>query len=195
MENWRQEQTSLSSCDTKIQATNARCHLTINIRNIIFYLSSLGYPITDADLPLPVYNNYEACVKLCHNLTTKGNWHIEHRKNAVREWVKDGSIFISHISGRTNLSDIFTKEMQDSSNFRHQCNSFMSCGSDFLRSIYNNLHPYSKPLEVPNLFLSQMIVAQRAHHILPSTPGILDVCISHTCFHLPSTISCLSSSG
>jgi hypothetical protein len=113
----------------------------------------------------------------------------------VKEWFENGSIFISHISGKTNLSDIFTKEMRAGSNFRHLCNSFMSHGSNFLRRIYNNLHPYSKPLGVPNLPLSQTLVAQRAQYILPSTPGILDVFILHPCFHLPSTISCLSSSG
>ncbi len=96
----------------------------------------------------------------------------------------------------SNPSDIFTKGMQDGSNFRRIRNSFMSRGSNFLRGIYNNnLHAHSKTLEIPNLTLSQTFVAQRAQYIPPSKPVILDVIILHTCFHLPSTISCLSSSG
>ncbi len=47
----QQERTSLSSCDAKICTTNAGCHMTKNFRNTISHLSSLGYPITDADLP------------------------------------------------------------------------------------------------------------------------------------------------
>ncbi len=88
---------------------NAGCCLTMNFRNMISHLSSLGYPITDTDLPLPVYNDSKGCVKWCHNFTTKGYRHIKHHKNVVKEWVKDGSISISHISGRTNPSEIFTK--------------------------------------------------------------------------------------
>ena len=181
LENWATgaKITQSCSCDTKIWATNAGCLLTMNFR-IMISLLSLGYPITDADSPSPLYNSNKAYVKWCHNLTTKSNRHIEHHKNAVKEWVEDGSISISHISGRTNPSDIFTKEMQYGPTFRHLCNSFMSHGSDSLCSIYNNLHPYSKPLEVPNLPSSQMIVAQRAQYIPPKTPGILDILILHT---------------
>ncbi len=133
-------------------------------------------------------NDSKACVKWCHNLTAKGNWHIEYCKKAMKEWVKDGSTSISHVSGRTNPSDIFTKEMQDGSNFRCLRSSFVSCRINFLRGTYNNLHPYSKPLEVPNLPVSQMLVAQWARCILLSTPGILDIIILHKCFHLLLTI-------
>jgi hypothetical protein len=31
----------------------------------------------------PLYNDNDACVKWCHNLTTKGNRHIEQRENVT----------------------------------------------------------------------------------------------------------------
>jgi hypothetical protein len=102
---------------------------------MITHLLSLGYPMTDADLPLPVYVDSKVCVKWCHNLTTKGNWHIEHRKKVVKEWVKDGHISISHISRKTLLLDIFTKEMRDGFNIRCLRNSFMSHGTTFLQHL------------------------------------------------------------
>jgi hypothetical protein len=80
-----QERTSLSSRDAKIGATNMGSHLTVNVHNMILHLASLGYPITDAEQPTPLYNDNKACVKWCHNLTTNGYCHIEHRKNATCE--------------------------------------------------------------------------------------------------------------
>ena len=113
----RQERTSLSSCEAEIRATNMGSRLTVNVRNMILHLASLGYPITDAQQATPLYNNNKACVKWCHNLTTKGNRHIEHKENSTREWVDDGTITVTHVSGRCNPSDIFTKEMRDGANF------------------------------------------------------------------------------
>ena len=42
-------------------------------------------------------------------LTTKGNRHIELNENAVRDWVDDVSLQITHVSGKCNSADIFTK--------------------------------------------------------------------------------------
>ena len=107
----RQERTALSSCGAEIRATKMSSCLTVNVRNMILPLVSLGYPITNAQQATPLYNDNEACVKWCHNLTTIGNHHIEHRENATHEWVADGTIAVTHVSGKCNLSDKFTKEM------------------------------------------------------------------------------------
>jgi hypothetical protein len=114
----RQERTSLSTCEAEIWATNMGSRLTVNLRNLILHLQSIGYPIDDTNTATLLYNDNEACVKWCHNLTTKGNRHIEHKENATREWVADGSIAVSHVSTKCNVSDIFTKEMRDGTNFR-----------------------------------------------------------------------------
>jgi hypothetical protein len=66
-----QDRTSLSSCKAEIRATNTKCHLAANIRNMISSLSSLGYPITNAEVPNPLYNDTHACIKWCHNMMTK----------------------------------------------------------------------------------------------------------------------------
>jgi hypothetical protein len=120
----------------------------MNVRNMISHQSSIGYPIIDADLPLPVYNNNEACVKWWLNMTTNGNQHVKHRKNVVKEWVEYDSVSVSHMSGKSNPSNIFTKEMQDSASFRHLRNSFMSRGSYFLlgsASILQTTGSYQSP--------------------------------------------------
>ena len=43
-------------------------------------------------------------------MTTKGLRHIQIRENAVRESCINGFIEVKHISGKVNLSDMFTKE-------------------------------------------------------------------------------------
>ena len=162
-------------------------HLTINTRNLIIHLKSLGYPINDTDVATPLYNDNEACVKWCHNLTTKGNCHIEHRENVTQEWVEDGSISVSHVNGKCNPSNIFTKEMHDSANFRCLRDSFMSRASNFLRGIFNSLHPLSAS--------TSEYVAQHASYVTPSCPGILDFLISQPSLRTPISKSCLTQSG
>jgi hypothetical protein len=69
----RQDRTSLSSCEAEIQATNTGSRLMVNTRNMISFLLSLDYPISNADLATPLYKDDDACVNWCHNMTTKGN--------------------------------------------------------------------------------------------------------------------------
>ncbi len=109
----RQDRTSLSLCETEICATNMGFRLTPNLRNMILHLQFLGYPINDTDIATPLYNDNDACVKWCHNLTSKSNRHIEHRENSTSEWVDDGALAVSHVSGKCNPSDIFTKKMRN----------------------------------------------------------------------------------
>jgi hypothetical protein len=156
----QQDCTLLSSCDAEICATNMGACLIVNLRNLILHLQSLGYPINNTDMATPVYNDNKACVKWCHNLTTKGNRHIEHKENATRKWVADGTIAVSHVSGKCNPSDIFTKEMHDGANFRRLCNSVMYCASDFFKNIFTSVHPLSKPLHEH--------VAQTVNYVSPS---------------------------
>jgi hypothetical protein len=91
--------------------------LTVNTRNMISHLSSIGCPIKDANAPTPLFNNNKACVQWCHNMTLKGNRNIELKENSVREWVEDGTITVTHVAGKCNPSNIFTKEMRDGANF------------------------------------------------------------------------------
>jgi hypothetical protein len=51
----RQEQTALSLCDAEILAMNMGSRLTVNTRNMISHLSSIGYPIKDTNAPTPLF--------------------------------------------------------------------------------------------------------------------------------------------
>jgi hypothetical protein len=121
-----QDRTSLSLCDAKIRATNMESRLTINIHIMILHLALLRHPINDATMATPLYNDNDACAQWCHNRTTKGNRLFKHSKNATREWVQDGSITVTHVSGKCNPYNIFTKEMCGGTNFWRFRDSFMS---------------------------------------------------------------------
>jgi hypothetical protein len=126
--------------------------LTVNTRNMISSLSDLGYPIDDTTLPTPLYNDNDACVKWCHNMTTKGNRHIKNCKNSTREWVTDETITATHVAGKCNISDIFTKEMQDGANFRQLQDLFMCQASNYLKGIHYlasniNIGPSPDPVD------------------------------------------------
>ncbi len=167
--------------------------LTVNLQNLILHLQSIGYPIDDTNTASLLYNDNEACVKWCHNLTTKGNRHIEHKENATREWVADGSIAVSHVSTKCNVSDIFTKEMSDGTNFRRLQDSFMSRASTFLKGIHNSLHPMSfQPIKH-----FQETVAQVAHYVPLPQPSMLDILLSNRSLQSPDalSLSCLSGAG
>ncbi len=106
----QQEHTSLSSCEAEIHATNMGSRLTVNTRNMISHLSSLGYPINNATCPTILYNDNDACVKWCHNTVTKGNRHIKNCKNSTHKWVADGTIAVKHVSGKCNVVDYSQKK-------------------------------------------------------------------------------------
>jgi hypothetical protein len=173
----------LSSCEAKIFATNTGLRLTVNTRNMISSFSSLGYPINNADSPTPLYNDNDACFIWCHNMTTKGNRHIENWENSVREWVADGTLTVLHVCGKTNIADIFTKEMRDAANFCYLWDAFMSRASDFIKGFHYSRNVPPSP------------AAQTVHYVAPSQPGLLEGLALHVSFRLPSAISSLSASG
>ena len=89
-------------------------------------------------------------------MTTKGNRHIENRENSTREWVADGTISVSHISGKCNIADILTKEMRESANFRRLRNAFMCRASDYLKGILPNV-PNAAQSPTPAPILAQSL--------------------------------------
>ncbi len=174
----------------EIWATNMGSCLTINTRNMILHLSACGYPIGDASSPTPIYNDNEACIKWCHNMTSKGNRHIELQENVTREWVDKGTITVSHVSGKSNPADIYTKEMRDGANFDRLWDSFMCRGSDFLKSLY------TLTLPILNAMASNPFhIAQSAHYIPPSALRTLEVLLSHALLRTPAALSCLTQAG
>jgi hypothetical protein len=183
----RQEWTSLSSCKAEIRATNMGSRLTINTRNMISSLLDLGYPIDGCKSSTPLYNNNDACVKWCHNMMTKGNRHIKNKENSTREWVADGTISVSHVSGKCNVSDIFMKEMRDSANFHRLRNSFMCHSSDYLKGVLPKASNASQP--------SIQALAQSTMAVPSTRPGILEVLAAYPRLRVSSALSCISYAG
>ncbi len=129
----------------------------------------------------PLYNDNKAYIKWCQNMTIKGNCHIKQCENTVWEWVADSTLTVLHVSGKTNIADIFTREMRDGANFGCR-DSLMCCSSNY------NKHFHSSVSSSPML-------AQTAQYNKLSRPGPLEVLLSHRCFCILEAISCFSSSG
>jgi hypothetical protein len=153
-------------------------------------LFDLGYPIHDCESPTPLYNDNDACVKWCHNVTTKGNCHIKNKENSKQEWVADGTISVSHISGKYNISDIFTKEMQDSSNFRRLQDSFMCPSSNYLKGISPQVPNSSQSSHSPF-----PVLAHSTSTVPIARPGMLEVLTAYPNLRLSSALSCISYAG
>jgi hypothetical protein len=176
----RQELTSLSSCEAEIRPTNMGLRLTVNMRNMISSLLDLGYPIDDCKSLTPLYNDNDACIKWCHNMTTHGNCQIENKENSTWEWVADSTISVSHISGKCNVSNIFTKDMCNSANFCCLHNSFMCRSSNYLKGILPKASNASQP--------SIQALAQSMTTVPSAHPGILEVLVSYPHLRVSSAL-------
>jgi hypothetical protein len=137
--------------------------LTVDVCNMISHLSSLGYPIFNTTTPTPLFNNSNTCVQSCHDMMTKGNCHIKNWENLVCKWVEDGTLTVTHVGGKCNPANIFTKE-QDGANFCRLRNSLMCQSSDFVKHIFNNLHPLTKPLDTSTIGQSMLHRQQTTSH-------------------------------
>jgi hypothetical protein len=141
---------------------------TVGVRQVVNRCNSLSYYY----YLLPTH----ACIKWCHNMTTKGNQHIKNRKNSVRKWVADGTLTVLQVRGKTNIADIYTKEMRNSANFRRLCDSCM-CHSSNYKKHFLSSHKFPSP-----------VAAQTAHYIALPCPGLLEVIALHILFCIPEAI-------
>ena len=126
-----QEQTSLSSCEAKILATNKGGKITVAVRNLSNGFTLVGTPIPDNLEATLVYNDNEAAVNLSNTTTMKNVRHLELCDKATREWAQNGIIKVLHLTGKCNPSDIFTEEMKDGAHFRRLCDSLICRLSKF----------------------------------------------------------------
>ena len=116
----RQEQTSRSTCEAEIRATDEGIKEVLSIRN-----RCADMQLPDAESPTPVYNDNQGCVDWSKTTSTKGMRHINLKDCAVRDSVQGKDVTMHHIQGAINPSDIFTNEMRDSLHFRTLRDSFM----------------------------------------------------------------------
>ena len=72
-----------------------------------------------------------ACVQWTKNRTTKSIRHIQLRENAVREAVQNGTITVHHVPGKSNPSDILTKEDKDSTHYISMRDCVVSAPIDY----------------------------------------------------------------
>ncbi len=110
----RQAITARSSAEAEIYATD---ECTKALLHFHYLLDGLNLTKELMSKPTTVYNDNNACVQWSRNTTTKGLRHIQIRENAVRESVQRNFIQVKHIEGKTNLSDMFTKEDKDPAHF------------------------------------------------------------------------------
>ena len=66
---------------------------------------------------MQVYNDNQVCVQWLFSVTSKGINHYNLQENMVSELHQDNSIYVTHIPGVINLSDIFTKKIRDFTHF------------------------------------------------------------------------------
>jgi deoxyuridine 5'-triphosphate nucleotidohydrolase len=123
----RQTITARSSAEAEIYATDECTKCLLNLFQIVdgLHLASDIMP-----LPTTIYNDNSACVNWSKNTTTKGLRHIQIRENSVRESYQNGFIIVEHISGKKNLSDMFTKEDKDTTHFIEIRNEVMTDRND-----------------------------------------------------------------
>jgi deoxyuridine 5''-triphosphate nucleotidohydrolase (dut) len=112
----RQSITARSSAEAEIYSVDECTKCIQHLTNILHDLH-LFHTFTNQGEPIPIQNDNEAAVNWSHNMTTKGLRHIQMRENAVREQVQLGLITVSHIGGKHNLADPFTKEEKDAEHF------------------------------------------------------------------------------
>ena len=184
----RQEQTSLSSCEAEIRATNATSKKVVDFRNICQSMVDSGHDLSDIASPTLLYNDNDACVKWSYNMTSKAARHIELRENSVREWIQSKLLSVKHVSGKINPSDIFTKEMRDGTHFRRLRDSFMSRLSDFVNASLLAVHHVRRSAPSP--------IPAAAHAVIAAGPRsyFSALASSSFCRSLPA-ISHLSSAG
>ena len=72
--------------------------------------------IPNAD-PIEIYNNNNAYVCWGKSTTTKGLCHMTIRENAIRKSVTNKVVSSTHIEGKINIADIFTKGLKDANLF------------------------------------------------------------------------------
>jgi hypothetical protein len=118
----RQKVTAASSAEAEIYATDECCKFLLDLAQLLDF-----FGVKHIFMPSPtiIYNDNKACIQWSNKATTKGLRHIQMRENRVRENIVSNFISVCHVGGKTNIADIFTKEMKDTSHFVELRDLFM----------------------------------------------------------------------
>jgi hypothetical protein len=116
-----------SSAEAEIYATVKCVKFLMELLQILEFLKVKHFFMPSVNV---IYNDNQACVNWSKRCTTKGLQHIQMNENRVRENIASKFVSVHHVDGKTNLADIFTKEMKDINHFVTLRNLFMcSCTS------------------------------------------------------------------
>jgi hypothetical protein len=110
----RQSVTAGSSAEAEIYATDECVKFLLELVQLMESLNLKEEFMPNTNI---IYNDNNACVNWSKSYTSKGLRHIQMKENRVRENVQNKFVNICHVDGRTNLADLFTKEMRDTTNF------------------------------------------------------------------------------
>jgi hypothetical protein len=106
---------SPSSCESEIYATNEGTKFVVTVRNLMG-----DFDLPEIRQPTIVWNDNQGCVDWTEGVfISKKLRHLNMRELSVRLWQKLGLVEVQHISGKTNIPDIFTKEIKDTQHFRN----------------------------------------------------------------------------
>ena len=129
----RQKITARSSAEAEIYATD---ECTKCIQQLRHLCHDLQFPYTNH--PTPIYNDNQACIQWSYNNTSKGLRHIQIKENVIRENIQKKTIDISHVEGKINIADIFTKEDKDHNHFLQMRNTILHITPTYGNSSLNN---------------------------------------------------------
>ena len=122
----RHKDTAQSSCQAEVHSINETTKLLLEYRLLS---RDIGLPLTKA---IAIKNDNQGTIQWSKGTTTKKMRLVDLRENLVRENIMKRTIQVSHIPGKTNLSDIFTKEFRDVTQFLFLRDLFMKSCDEFL---------------------------------------------------------------
>ena len=113
---WKSTQkpcTSLSLCEAEVCSTNQCTKIDQHLRHVLSDLLHIDLPQNTE-----FYNKNHKCVYWSKSLITKIMKHPILRENNIRGFVHNKELEVHNISGKLNVSDIFTKERRYGAHFR-----------------------------------------------------------------------------
>ena len=158
----RQSVTARSSAEAEIYATDECCKDIIYLSQIIQDLHLQDDLTKDT---IHIYNDNMACVQWTHNKTTRNIRHIQLRENDVREAIQQGLVDVTHVAGKDNMADIFTKEDRDVAHYIRMRNILISLPptSQHLRAVSTKMYtPHFNHITPPQSARNSLSVITRS---------------------------------
>ena len=110
----REKKSSRSVCESEICSVDEGCKSGLQVRHI-----SQDLDLDEVKKPTPLFNDNRGCCDWSYGVNiSKRLRHFNIREVAVRDDVKAGDISVTHLPGRVNIADLFTKEIRDAAHFR-----------------------------------------------------------------------------